>query len=150
VLKTFPNARELLSVLGESAHRLDTTLLLVSYFYNVNGAISRLNAHDCGHPWLHYQDRIHLRYLEVFGVDVLPRHSNLTQFKAVDDFVTVGTGPLWYNNDYVEAGVPDARLKGHMIFTATRMKVRCPPLHIAHPAERKIWRDFLKTTPSPG
>jgi hypothetical protein len=124
-------------------------LLLVSYFYNVNGAISRLNAPDFGHPWLHYQDRIHLRYLEVFGVDVFPRHSNLSQFKAVDDFVAVGIGPLWYNNDYVEPGEPDARLKGDLRFTAARMKVRCPPLHIAHPAERKIWRDFLKTTPNP-
>jgi hypothetical protein len=43
-----------------------------------------------------------------------------------------------------------ARIHGDLRFTAARMKVRCPPLHIAHPAERKIWRDFLKSTPSPG
>jgi hypothetical protein len=94
-------------------------------------------------------DRIQLRNQEIFGVDIYPRHTNLAQFKAVDDFVAVGIGPLYYDSAFVKPGEPDSRLTGDLLFVAKRMKVKCPPLHLEGPHEKKIFNEFVKAHPKP-
>ncbi len=97
-------------------------LLLVTYQYNVNTGIRRNKWHDFGMPFLHYIDRIQLRYIQIFGFDPFPNHTNQALFKPVEGFVAVGIGPLNYNEDFVEnSDVPHPSLKGGLLFLAQQM-----------------------------
>ena len=61
----------------------------------------------------------------------------------------MGIGPLHYDENYVTKGKADARLSGDLHFMATRMGVVCPPLHIAHPKEKKMFNGFMEENPRP-
>jgi hypothetical protein len=74
---------------GVGARTAHFVLLLVSYRYNVHTGIRRCNDHNFGHTWLHYIDRIQSRILNIFGVDVYPRHMNLAQFQPIENFVAI-------------------------------------------------------------
>jgi hypothetical protein len=134
---------------GVGARTAHYVLLLVSYRYNVHTGIRRYNAHNFGHTWLHFIDRIQSRIVNIFGVDVYPRHTNQAQFEPVKDYVAVGIGPLNYNDDYVTKGPPDPLLKGDLRFVADRMRLKCPPMPVAHPREKKMFNDHMKAHPKP-
>jgi hypothetical protein len=51
-------------------------LLLVTYIFNVNTGVRRTRCHDFGMPWHHIIDRIQIRSIQIFGVDIFPRHEN--------------------------------------------------------------------------
>jgi hypothetical protein len=87
--------------------------------------------------------------LNIFTAEPYPRHTNLEQFQAINGFVAVGIGPLDYGKEFVEKGPPHELLKGDLKFTAERMELVCPPLHISHPKEKHIFNEFLKANPSP-
>jgi hypothetical protein len=123
-------------------------LLLVTYIFNVNTGVRRKRFHNFGMPYHDLIDRIQIRHLQIFGVDVFPRHNNQALFKPVEGFVAVGIGPLNYHPEFVESGPPHASLKGDMRFLAERMELVGPPLHIAHPYEKHIFNEFMKDNPS--
>ena len=100
-------------------------------------------------PWHDKIDRIQLRMQKLFGEDIFPNYSNHLLFKPISDFVAVGIGPLNYDEKYVDSSEPDPALKGDMLFLAKRMKLRGPPLHIAHPEEKKIFNDYLRDHSKP-
>jgi hypothetical protein len=134
---------------GVGARTAHYVLLLVSYRYNVQTGIRRYNEYNFGHSWLHYIDRIQSRILDIFGVDVYPRRTNLAQFQPVKDYVAIGIGPLAYNADYVEKGAPDPRLKGDLLFVADRMGLKCAPMPIAHPKEKAMFNKHMQDYPKP-
>lgn len=82
-------------------------------------------------------------------MDIFPPHTNMTQFKPVENFVAVGIGPLYYDSDYVDKGEANKQLTGEILFMAERMEVVCPPLHVAGPHEKKIFNDFMVSNPKP-
>jgi hypothetical protein len=82
-----------------------------------------MNAHDFGHPWHHYIDRIDTRIKHFHGRGIFPRHENQMEFQGIKDQVAVGIGPLFYEQDYVEKGKPDPSLKRDLRFTAERVLV---------------------------
>ncbi len=129
---------------AETGHNL---LVLVTYRYNVHTGIRRCGEQDHGHIWLEYIDRIDMRSRQLWGYSCVPNHVNVSEFKGVDGFVSVGIGPLSYNKSFVQSGEPDARLKGDMLFVARKMGVVCPPLPIATKEERRIFTDFLLENP---
>jgi hypothetical protein len=124
-------------------------LLLVTYRYNVNTGVRRKGFHNVGMPYHDIIDRIQIRMLQLFGYDVFPQHANQALFDPIAGFVAVGVGPLNYDSKFVEIGPPDPNLKGDMLFLALRMKLRGPPLHIAHPREMHLFNEFLKEHPRP-
>jgi hypothetical protein len=87
--------------------------------------------------------------LQLFGYDIFPQHVNQALFDPIPGFVAVGVGPLNYDSKFVEIGPPDPKLIGNMLFLALRMKLRGPPLHIAHPREMYLFNEFLKEHPKP-
>jgi hypothetical protein len=124
-------------------------LLLICYRYNVSTGINRCNAHDFGHKWLHYIDRIDLRLQEIYGKSVYPRHINLSLFEPLKNFVSVGTGPLFFDEVYVESGDADDRLSGDLLFLAMRMRVKCPPLPLSSREEYALFNAFILLHPKP-
>ena len=141
--------RQILGPWGYGARCAHYLLVLLCFKYNVNAGVCRCNAHVFGHCWLHYIDRIQIRCQEIFGVDIYPRHKNISLIKPVDDFVAVGIGPLWFSDDYVEKGQPDPHLTEDAKFLAQKMHVRCAPQPPAYPSEFKIINDYLKDHPKP-
>ena len=118
-------------------------LILVSYRSHVNTAILRMNAHKFGHPWLHYVDRIDTRITHFHGGrGIYPRHENQSDFQGICNYAAGGIGSLFFEQDYVEKGEPDPRLKGDMRFTAERMLVKCAPDPVKTPPEKKTRHQF--------
>ncbi len=62
-------------------------ILLVSYRYNVNTGIRRYNAHNFGHTWLHFIDRIQSRILNISLVLTSPMPHGAGILSSVKDFV---------------------------------------------------------------
>ena len=123
-------------------------LLLVSYRYNVNTGIRRMGWVDFGIPWYHLIDRIQLRMIQLFEHDPFPNHTNQALFQPIKGFVAVGVGPLCYDDDFVEkSSEPHQALKGGLRFLAKRMKLRGPPLDLAHKEEFSFFNEFMKTKP---
>lgn len=125
---------------AETAHML---LLLVCYEYNVKSMIRRCGGYDFGHSELHLIDRLQIRIREIFNVHMFPGHKNVLEFKADDKFVSVGIGPLCYNNEYVEIGKPASHFKGDMKFIAVRMGLKYPLMHMGSQDEIKIFTNFM-------
>ena len=123
-------------------------LLLVTYRSNINAGVRRQRKHNFGMPYHHLVDRIQLRVIELFGVDIFPDHSNQSLFDPVEDHVAVGVGPLNYSSSYVDKGDPHPCLKGDLLFLASRMKLRGPPLPIVSREERRIFNEFIKNLTS--
>ena len=121
---------------AESAHML---LVLVCYGYNVQSLMRRCGGYDYGHSELYLIDRLQIRIREIFNVHIFPTHKNVLEFKANESFVSVGIGPLCYDNDYVEIGKPAAHLKGDMKFISERMNLKYPPMHIGTKEEISIF-----------
>jgi hypothetical protein len=100
-------------------------------------------------PWHHIIDRIQIRSIQIFGVDIFPRHENQSLFQPIQGFVAVGVGPLNYDDAYVEQTTePHPNLTGGMPFLAQRMKLRAPPpLHMAHYHKKKIFNNYMEDNP---
>ena len=136
------------SIGAQSGHYL---LQLVSLRYNVSTGIRRCNEPDFGHPWLQFIDRIDNRLQEIYGRSIFMRHINLSQFRHVENFVSVGIGPLFYDERFVTKGEPNEILSGDAHFVAKQMGVKCAPRGFSKsmPKERKIFNDFLEKHPNP-
>ena len=126
-------------------------LLLVSYNYNINTGIRRKGFVNFGMPYYDKIDKIQLRMMQLFGIDIFPTHTNQLLFDPIKDFVAVGVGPLNYDDKYVTKGKPHKELEGKhdLWFLADRMGLVGPPLHIAHPKEKRIFNDFMADNPNP-
>jgi hypothetical protein len=126
----------------KTAHVL---LVLICYRYNVMTKIRRCGQPDFGHFELHYIDRIQNRVRDIFNILAWPRYENQSVFHGKPDMVSVGIGPMTYNQRYVEhASEPDANLTGDRLFMAKQMKLRYPILHIGSRQEIRIFNDFMK------
>jgi hypothetical protein len=68
-------------------------------------------------------------------------------FEPLKNFVNVGIGPLFFDKAYVESGDADARLLGDLLFLATRMIVKCPPLPISSQEEHTFFNAFTLLHP---
>ena len=68
--------------------------------------------------------------------------------KTDPDFISVGIGPLHYSSNYIESGMPNDRLSPDIKFIAEQMNLKCPPLPIAHPHEKKIFSDYYGNHPN--
>lgn len=74
---------------------------------------------------------------------MFPGHKNVLEFKADDEFVSVGIGPLCDDNECVEMGKPASHFKGNMKFIAIRMGLKYPLMHMGSQDEIKIFTDFM-------
>ena len=126
-------------------------LLLVTYRYNINSGVRRKGFHNFGMPYHDIIDRIQIRYLQLFGSDPFPEHGAVNQalFDPIKDFVAVGVGPLNYDSKFVDHGEPHPKLTGGLLFLARKMKLKGPPLHVAHPREMHLFNEFMREHPRP-
>ena len=92
----------------ETSHYL---LLLLSFRYNISTSIKRCGKPDFGHPHISLIDRLQLRIQQIYNVLVWPNHTNILQFKPVENFASIGIGELNYSNLFTEKGEPDKRIK---------------------------------------
>ena len=77
----------------------------------------RCGATGFGHCELHLIDRIQNRLQSNFNILAWPRHRNISHFKGKSDMISVGIGPLTYNDDYIiQSNEPDEFLKGDKNF----------------------------------
>lgn len=90
-----------------------------------------------------------MRARELFGANIFPRHQNVSAFKAKEDFVSVGIGPLSFDTRFVEKGDPDERLTGDALFLAQALGVKKPPMPVSDPVEKKMFNDKLSRRPKP-
>lgn len=126
---------------ARTAHMM---LLIICYRYNVQSAIRRCGAHDFGHCELHLTDRIQNRVQEIFNYLVWPRHKNMSFFGGNTNFVSVGIGPLSYDERYVIiSDTPHPNLKGDKHFMAKQMGLLFPLLHVGSRAERRIIKEYM-------
>jgi hypothetical protein len=79
---------------------------------------------------------------------VYPHHRNVSLLHTDRNFVSVGIGPLSYSSDYVKIAEPLPNLKNDIRFIADRIKLECPPLHIASREEIKLYTALLRAGPS--
>ena len=90
-------------------------------------------------------DNIQKHVQELYNVLIWPRHKNITIVGGKDDFISVGIGPLTYDERFVELSeVPAAHLKGDIRFIASQMHLKYPALPIDSVEEVKIFRDFIQ------
>ena len=134
------------SIGAQTGHFL---MVLVAYRYNVRTAIRRCNAHDFGHTHLHLIDRLDLLIQDIWGVRLYPRHTNVSLFEGVQDFVSVGITPLSCDDRFVKRGSPDPRLRGQNRFMAEMQGVECSPFPVAKYEEHKMLNQFLQRHPKP-
>lgn len=122
-------------------------LLWTDFRYNISTGIKRLNHHSFVMAHLYLIDQIQTQMIRLYGIDPFPRHVNISQLEKLDDFVAVGIMPLWNEDtDFVEvAEEPHPELTGDLRFVAERMKVRCPPIHLATKEEWKIFKEFIRS-----
>ena len=124
-------------------------LLLVTYNYNINTGIRRRGFINFGTYRYDTIDRIQIRMMQLFGNDPFPSHTNQALFQPVQGFIAVGVGPLNYDEKYVTTGPPSTNCTGDILFLAKKMKLVGPPLHIAHPKEKKMFNDHMGEFPKP-
>lgn len=93
-------------------------IVLLAFRYNISTGISRCNHPDHGHMYLNLIDRIQICTQQLHNILLYPNHPNVSLFKPVKNFVAVGIGPLSYNEDYVDIGLPHKELKGEVKFIA--------------------------------
>jgi hypothetical protein len=119
-------------------------LTLTCYRYNVKSGIRRCGAHDFGHCELHLIDRIQDRMQEIFNILVWPMHKNFSHFRGKPDFVSVGIGPLSYDEQYVTlSDYPHPNLRGDLFFMAKQMQLLYPLLHVGSISEIRIFTEFM-------
>jgi hypothetical protein len=85
---------------------------------------------------------------ELYNVLVYPHHRNVSLLHTDRNYVSVGIGPLSYSSDYVKIAEPLPSLKNDIRFIAHRMKLECPPLHIASREEIELYTALLRAGPS--
>jgi hypothetical protein len=85
-----------------------------------------------------------LQLPEIDNYDEEEVDENQSEFQGIKDHVAVGIGPLFYEQDYVEKGEPDPRLKGDMRFTVERMLVKCAPYRVETPTEKNPVTSFIR------
>jgi hypothetical protein len=130
---------------ARAAHYL---LLLLCFRYNVSSNIRRRGHHNFGHFELDLIDRIQIRIREIYNVQIYPLHQNLMEFKGTN-LISVGIGPLSYDENYVEVGVPDDCLSGNMLFIAEKMGLNLPLMPIGTMKEIQIFTTSMGRLPQP-
>ena len=99
----------------------DALLLLITFKYNVHSRTRWCGAPAFGHTELYFIDRIQNRVQEVYNILPWPRHHNLSFFSGKRDMISVGIGPLTYDDRYViRSDKPDPCLKGDKWFIAKK------------------------------
>jgi len=134
------------SVGAQTAHFI---MVQVTFRFDVNSGIRRLDEHNFGHPYLMVIDRIKSSYLRIMGIDIFPKHLNLEEFAAIEDYFAVGIGPLGLSEKFIEPGEPHHLLKGDLKFLSKRQGLVCSPRHIQHKKEFEIFNQFMESHPSP-
>ena len=135
---------------GVGARTGHMLLVLICYQYNVKSHIQRCGAYNFGHCELHLIDRIQNRVKDIFNILVWPRHKNISYFTGKKDFISVGIGPMCYDEQYVHVlNTPDSSLKGDHFFIAKQMKLRYPLLHIGSPIEIQFFTELMMENPNP-
>jgi len=94
----------------ETGHYLH---VLLAYMYNVSAGINRCCEPDFGHFDLWYEDRIGSRIGEIWGVQLFPNRTNVSEFKWLD-FTAVGVGQLHFDKSFVTTGPPADNLRGDL------------------------------------
>ena len=127
---------------AKTAHML---LVLLSYRYNVNTSKKRNGGYDFGHYELHYIDRIQKRIQEIYNVLLWPRHKNVLDFKGKKGFVSVGIGPLCYDERFVQLSDKPAQcLKGDLYFISKQMGLKYPLQHLGKSrGELTMYNEFM-------
>jgi len=128
----------------ETGHRYH---VLLSYMYLVNGRVRRACNPDFGHFLLDYEDRIQDKIQHIWNLAVYPHHTNVLSFKGIEGFVSVGIGPLTYDERYVICGAPKSQLTGNLRSLARRMGTTLPLLPPCTKAERSYIKRFLACKP---
>lgn len=86
----------------------------------------------------------------IWNVSIFPHRDNVSEFKAVKNFVAVGLGPLTHNPKFVTyCDKPNSSLRGGVKFMAKRMKVDIPPIPLASKEEFRLLKSKLKLNPKP-
>ena len=93
---------------AEYAHCI---LLLLCYRYNIHRGIWWYGERNFGYPLLRFIDRFQIRTQEIYNVLLYPKHRNISQFKALTNFVSIGIMQLCYSSDYVNQRIPSKVLK---------------------------------------
>lgn len=79
------------------------------------------------------------------GWNTFPKHVKVDFFQKVENFVSVGIGPLTYNAEYVElCDTPNEDLSENMKLTAKKKGVKEPPTNVSTRRENKICNDAFK------
>jgi hypothetical protein len=86
--------------------------------------------------------------LQIWGIDIYPKHLNMLMYEGVLGFIAVGIRNLSYDPAFVNVGEPDGRLTGDLLFVAKRMGLQCPPLPIAGHEEIRIFNEWMRTAGS--
>ena len=86
----------------------------------------------------------------IWNVSIFPHRDNVSEFKAVKNFVAVGLGPLTHNPKFVTyCDKPNSSLRGGVKFMAKRMKVDIPPIPLTSKEEFELLKSKLKLNPKP-
>ncbi|KAL7529943.1 hypothetical protein ACHAXR_003236 [Thalassiosira sp. AJA248-18] len=85
---------------------------------------------------------------DIWGVTLFTNRINVSEYKMVD-FVSVGVGPLSFNENYVKMGEPGDGIKGDLFFMPERMRVKYPPLPPCTKKEFGMIKTFCANHPHP-
>ena len=132
---------------ARTAHML---LVLICYRYNINTDVTRCGGYNFGHCEYYLIDRIQNRVQELFNVLIWPKHKNVTNFKGKEGFISVGIGPLCYDEKYVTKGEPAEVLSGDLRFIAKQQGLKYPLHHLGWSRkELKMYNDFMASVEKP-
>ncbi|EJK46183.1 hypothetical protein THAOC_35159 [Thalassiosira oceanica] len=127
----------------ETGHYLH---VLLAYMYNVSAGINRSFEPDFGHADLWYEDRIQSLIQEIWGVQLFPNRTNVSEFKWLD-FPAVGVGQLHFDERFVTTGPPADNLKGDLKWGAERMGLKYPVLPPCSRRELGMIQGFCRENP---
>ena len=119
-------------------------LVFLCYRFNINTGRTRNGGYNFGHYEHYYIDRIQNRVQEIYNVLIWPRHKNVLNFKTKKDFVSVGIGPLSFDEKFVQKSETPAKcLKGDLYFVAKQMRLLYPLRLMGTAEECKIYSEFF-------
>ena len=116
----------------------------------MSGNIRRCGGHNFGHSELYLIDLIQKRVQELYNVLIWPKHKNVMDFKGKPNFISVGIGPLCFDEKYVEfADEPAAHLIGDLHFVAKQQGLKYPLHQVNTEREIKMYNNFMASVSKP-